>query len=250
MTRILVLQHSPYEPLGIIIHTLKKMKLRVRYVNFARDPYQRVDIKSYHGIVVLGGPMHPNEINLYPHLVHEIELLQLAIAKEIPLLGICLGSQLLNIALGGNCYALDKPEFGWTKVHKCGEHELFDLFEQPQPVFQWHQFANQTAPGTEILLKNGQCVQAFSYQHNSIGLQFHLEIDNYLIQRWLEHPNYLEQLRCHLQPEEINTIVIETNRYLSESIKLAKSFFANFCYLFDKKTYTLSSQTAGRDLFR
>lgn len=101
MARILVLQHSPYEPLGIIIHTLRRMKLRIRYVNFARDPHQRVDMNRYHGIVVLGGAMHPNELDLYPHLIHEIELLQVAIAKEVPILGICLGSQLLNIALGG-----------------------------------------------------------------------------------------------------------------------------------------------------
>src|SRR5688572_8048846 len=130
MVRILVLQHSPYEPLGIIIHTLKKMKLRVRYVNFARDPHQRLDINRYHGVVVLGGAMHPSEIDLYPHLTHEIELLEVAIAKEVPILGICLGSQLLNIALGGSCYALDKPEFGWVRIDKCGEHPLFESFDQ------------------------------------------------------------------------------------------------------------------------
>ncbi|WP_173402503.1 type 1 glutamine amidotransferase [Legionella norrlandica] len=248
MARVLVLQHSPYEPLGIIIHTLKRMKLRIRYVNFARDPYQRVDMNRYHGIVVLGGAMHPNEMDLYPHLTHEIELLQAAIAKEMPILGICLGSQLLNIALGGSCYALEKPEFGWTKVDKCGEHDLFGLFEQPMHVFQWHQFANQTAPGIEVLLENSRCVQAFCY-HNSIGLQFHLEVDANLIQRWLEHPDYLEHLHRHLKSEDINTIRSETKRHLPNSMTVGKLFFANFCHLFNKKTYALSSRTAGRDLF-
>ncbi|MGL5741697.1 MAG: glutamine amidotransferase-related protein [Legionella sp.] len=118
MTRIMVLQHSPYEPLGIIIHTLKRMKLRIRYVNFARDTLQRLDMNRYHGVVVLGGAMHPNELDVYPHLTHEIELLQHALAKDMPILGICLGSQLLNMALGGTCYALEKPEFGWTRVDK------------------------------------------------------------------------------------------------------------------------------------
>lgn len=248
MARILVLQHSPYEPLGIIIHTLKRMKLRIRYVNFARDPYQRVDINRYHGIVVLGGSMHPNELDLYPHLSHEIELLQAVLAKEIPILGICLGSQLLNIALGGSCYALDKPEFGWTKVDKCGEHELFELFAQPRHVFQWHQFANRTAPGVDVVLESEQCVQAFCYR-NSIGLQFHLEVDVNLIQRWLKHPDYLEHLRRHLQPEDINIIYAEGKQYLPKSMEVAKLFFANFCSLFNKKSYALSSSMAGRDLF-
>lgn len=248
MARILVLQHSPYEPLGMIVHTLRRMKLRIRYVNFARDPHQRVDMNRYHGIVVLGGAMHPNELDLYPHLIHEIELLQVAIAKEVPILGICLGSQLLNIALGGSCYALDKPELGWTKVDKCGDHDLFGLFDLPIHVFQWHQFANQTAPGIEILLENNQCVQAFCH-HNSVGLQFHLEVDANLIQRWLEHPEYLEHLRRYLHPEEIHAIQEETKLHLPKSTAIAKHFFANFCRLFNKKSYALSSWTAGRDLF-
>lgn len=232
MVRILVLQHSPYEPLGIIIHTLKRMKLRVRYVNFARAPHQRVDMNRYHGVVILGGAMHPSEIDLYPHLTHEIELLQVAIAKEVPILGICLGAQLLNMALGGSCYVLDKPEFGWTRIDKCGEHNLFGSFDQSMHVFQWHQFANKTAPGIDVLLENSQCVQAFCYNYNSIGLQFHLEVDTNLIQRWLEHPDYLEQLRRHLQPEDINAIYAETKLHLPKSMVVAKSFFANFCSLF------------------
>lgn len=249
MTRILVVQHSPYEPLGIIIHTLKKMKLRVRYVNFARDPHQRVDMSRYHGIVVLGGAMHPSEIGLYPHLAHEIELLQVAIAKGVPILGICLGSQLLNLALGGSCYALDKPEFGWSEINKCGEHDLFVPFNEPLNVFQWHQFANQTAPGVQVLLKNNQCIQAFGYRHNIIGLQFHLEVDAHLIQRWLEHPEYLEHLRRHLQTEDINAMHLASKLHLPKSMLIARRFFADFCHLFDKRIYALSSHTAGRDLF-
>lgn len=249
MVRVLVLQHSPFEPLGIIIHTLKKMKLRIRYINFARDPHQRVDINRYHGIVVLGGAMHPSEINLYPHLIHEIELLQQAITKGIPILGICLGSQLLNLALGGSCYELDKPEFGWVPVNQCGQHELFGSFVEPLHVFQWHQFANQTVPGAQVLLENNRCVQAFCYHQNSIGLQFHLEVDMHLVQRWLEHPNYLEHLRRHLLPQDIHTIHTETQLYLHKSMMVARSFFTNFCRQFNKNSYALPSWTAGRDLF-
>ncbi len=248
MVRILVLQHSPYEPLGLIIHTLKRMKLRVRYVNFARAPYQKVDVTRYDGMVVLGGAMHPDEIDLYPHLQHEIELIQTALARQIPVLGICLGSQLLNLALGGTCFALDKPEFGWVKINKCGDHQLFESFEKSTHVFQWHQYANKTASGVEVILKNNQCVQAFSLQ-NSIGLQFHLEVDTYLIQRWLQHPDYLEHLLRHLRPEEISTINEETTLHLSRSMLLARNFFSNFCQQFNKKIYAMSSRTAGRELF-
>lgn len=249
MARILVLQHSPYEPLGLIIHTLKRMKFRIRYVNFARDPNQRVDISRYHGIVVLGGAMHPSEINQYPHLAHEIELLKAAVAKEIPVLGICLGSQLLNIAMGGNCYALEKPELGWTMVEKTSEHELFGLFDEPLHVFQWHQYASELTSNAKILLKNDQCVQAFCYHQNCIGLQFHLEVDESLIERWLEHPDYLEHLRLHLDQNDINLIRNTSKLYLENSMAVAKQFFADFCRLFDKKTFTLSSKKSGGELY-
>ncbi len=249
MARILVLQHSPYEPLGLIIHTLKRMKLRIRYVNFARNPNQRVNMNRYHGIVVLGGAMHPTELEKFPHLAHEIELLQSAISKGMPVLGICLGSQLLNLALGGHCYFMEKPEVGWASIQRKEAHALFDGFEEPMRVFQWHQCASQPAPGTDILLENEQCVQAFCYQQNCIGLQFHLEVDAHLIHRWLEHPDYLEQLRRHLNPDEINSICSATEYYLPKSMETAKQFFGSFCRLFDKTTYALSSRSAGRDLF-
>ncbi len=249
MARILVLQHSPYEPLGMIIYTLKRMKFRVRYVNFAREPLRQVDVRNYHGIVLLGGAMHPNEMDLYPHLAHEVELLQTAIAKQIPILGICLGSQLLNLALGGRCYALEKPELGWVRVNLRGEQALFEPFAQPMHVFQWHQFANETAAGVEVILENTQCSQAFSYQQNCIGLQFHLEVDVNLIQRWLEHPDYLEHLHRHLHPEDIRAIHAETKLHLANSMNVANQFFVNFCRLFNKRIYALSSQRAGGKLY-
>ncbi|MGL6030412.1 MAG: type 1 glutamine amidotransferase [Legionella sp.] len=249
MDRILVLQHSAYEPLGLIIHTLKKMKLRVRYINFARNPQQRVDMNRYQGVVILGGPMHPNELSLYPHLQHEIDLIQIAIANKVPVLGICLGSQLLNIALGGSCYALAKPEFGWTQINKCGEHPLFKAFNASTQVFQWHQFASKPAAGVEVLLENKHCIQAFSYNSHCIGLQFHLEVDPNLLERWLQHPDYLEHLRRHLDRDEINAIYAQTKEQLPQSMAVARMFFADFCKLFKKQSYAITSRTAGRELF-
>ncbi|MGL5741696.1 MAG: hypothetical protein ACRCXC_03665 [Legionella sp.] len=82
-----------------------------------------------------------------------------------------------------------------------------------------------------------------------MGLQFHLEVDANLIQRWLEHPDYFEHLRRYLKPEEIDLIHIQTQLHSSKSMAIANHFFANFCRLFNKKSYALSSQTAGRDLF-
>lgn len=247
MPKIIVLQHSPYEPLGIIINTLRRSKLRLRYINFHRNPEHRISIDGYDGLIVLGGNMNPDELIHHQHLYFEIELIQQALARKIPVLGICLGSQLLNLALGGECYCLDQPEFGWTDVKKKTTNPMFSNFAKSTKVFQWHQYASRLPKGVDVALENDACVQAFCFQDIFIGLQFHLEIDRPLIYRWLEHPDYLTHLKAHMEHEEIEQIRQETKILLDESEKIGKAFFEKFSLLFDKKNYTLASMHADRN---
>jgi GMP synthase (glutamine-hydrolysing) len=246
MAKIIVLQHSPYEPLGMIISTLKQRKIRIRYVNFHRHPDERPKLKGYHGLIVLGGIMNPDEIPYYPHLQYEIELIKEALEKNIPVLGICLGSQLLNMALGGQCYSLKTPEYGWKKIIKTEEHASFKHFPENCQVFQWHQFAIELAPKAKLILENETCPQGFIYQDRAIGLQFHLEIDKPLISRWLEHPDYLSHLESKLQANEIAEIKQVTKTQLPASMQIGELFFNQFARLFQKEHYAFSSKHAGR----
>lgn len=190
--------------------------------------------------------MNPDELEHYPHLAFEIQLIQQAIEKDIPVLGICLGSQLLNLALGGQCYRLPTPEFGWSEIYKTVNHPLFASFPQHGKVFQWHRYACQVASHVDIVLENQQCIQAFSYQNKFIGLQFHLEIDQLLIARWLQHPDYLTHLKSHIEIEEIEAIRQDTQKELEKSMYTGRQFFDEFSRLFDKEKYALSSMHAGR----
>lgn len=246
MARVLVLQHSPYEPLGIIIKTLKEKKIRLRYVNFHRNPDVKVQLKGYDGLIILGGQMNPDQLSAYPHLSHEIELIQQAVQRDIPVLGICLGSQLLNLALGGQCITLPQAEIGWTGVTKCLDSKLFNCFSLQTQVFQWHQYASLPPEQATIVLENACCTQAFTYREQFIGLQFHLETDADLITRWLEHPNYLTHLKSYVSKQTIETMKIDTQRYLNDSIRIAQTFFENFTQLFDKTTYSLVSMHGGK----
>lgn len=247
MSRIVVVQHSAYEPLGIIINTLKENKLRLKYVNFQRDPDQKVEIKDYHsGLIVLGGNMNPDELDTYPHLKHEIELIQEALAKDIPVLGICLGSQLLNMALGGDCYSLKQAEFGWQSIEKLQEHPAFADFPKQMPVFQWHQYASRLPKQVDLILGNDSCAQAFSYQNKAIGVQFHLEVDKLLLNRWLAHPDYLSHLESHIGQAAIKKIHDDTRENLIHSIQTGEKFFSRFTRLFVKKKVALGSRHAGR----
>ena len=99
--KILVFQHVPYEPLGTLDPLLKEAGFRIRYVNFGRDPHQRPSLDKYEALIVLGGPMNAHQIDTYPNLATEVDVIREAVENGMSVLGICLGAQLLAKALGG-----------------------------------------------------------------------------------------------------------------------------------------------------
>src|SRR4051812_26984631 len=117
MRKLLVFQHAASEPLGVLDPMLRERGFRVRYINFARDPAAQPDLERYYGLVVLGGPMHVDQAEAYPHLRIEIEAIREALRREIPVLGICLGAQLLAAALGAHVRPNPVREIGWYRLH-------------------------------------------------------------------------------------------------------------------------------------
>ncbi len=114
--KILVFQHVPYEPLGTLDPLLKECGFRIRYVNFGRNPDHRPTLDKYAALIVLGGPMNADQIDTYPNLAMEVESTREAIARDMSVLGICLGAQLLAKALGGEVKRNPLREIGWYDV--------------------------------------------------------------------------------------------------------------------------------------
>ena len=197
--KVLVFQHVPYEPLGTLDPLLKEAGFRIRYVNFGRMPGQRPTLDRYAALIVLGGPMNADQIDSYPNLQTEVEIIREAVDRRMSVLGICLGAQLLAKALGGSVARNPTREIGWHDVDmtETGLRDpVLSAFAPRQEVFQWHEDGISLPPGVECLASSpASPVQAFRYGEHAYGFQFHLEADRPLVERWLTVPAHQASLR-------------------------------------------------------
>lgn len=114
MKPILVLQHVPHETLGMLEAFFQDAGFRCRYVPLFAEVPEQLGLDHAAGLVVLGGPMNVDEVDRYPYLGRETSWLREAVAREVPLLGICLGAQLLAKSVGARVYPNRVKEIGWT----------------------------------------------------------------------------------------------------------------------------------------
>ncbi|PWU19452.1 MAG: hypothetical protein C5B49_05735 [Bdellovibrio sp.] len=237
MTKIMILQHVAREPVGTLIPLLKSAGFRLRFVNFARTPHLHPRLEGYSGLVVLGGPMGVYETERFEHLKIEMKLIEEALKRELPVLGICLGSQLMARVLGSPVRKASCMEFGWYPLQLTSsgiEEPLFSGFKPAERVFQFHQDNFDHPRSAEHLARTEIFEgQAFRYGKTAFGLQFHLEVDRAMIERWLNHPDHEKLLIEHGGgPFHRQKIASETECHLARSMQLSRNLFGKFIELF------------------
>ena len=232
MAKVLVFQHVAAEPLGNLDPMLRNRGHRIRYVNFHRNPDAKPDIGRYNALIVLGGPQMPDQGKLHPHLFEEMHCIEEALKRDIPVLGICLGAQLLAYTLGGGVRPMKEWEIGWYDLEptpKAAADPLFCALTRPHPVFQWHGYTFDLPAGATLLARSDSCEnQVFRYGANSYGLQCHLELDERLINRWLNLPEYMEDLTTNGRGSEAGAIRLQTHELIGQSTDLSFEIFGQF----------------------
>lgn len=171
-----ILQHVPFEGPAYIGQWLAQRGADIRYTRFWASP-ALPDPAEVGLLVVMGGPMSVNDEAEFPWLVEEKRFIAEVIALNRPVLGICLGAQLIASALGGRVYRNPVKEIGWFPVQGVapddGEYFCFPLRTD---VFHWHGETFDLPPGAVRLARSDGCEnQAFQLGRSVIGLQFHLE---------------------------------------------------------------------------
>lgn len=232
----MVLKHVAAEPLGLLDPMIRARGHRIRYVNFHRHPDAAPTLDRYQALVVLGGPMQVTEKQRHPHLRTECRLIETALAQRIPVLGICLGAQLLAHVLGAPVAPAHRPEIGWYPVRPRHPATAADTVLHPldaeRPVFQWHSYGFEIPAGAIHLAESDACPgQAIGYDSIAWGFQFHLELDEGLIRRWLNSPAYLDDLKNSGLGQTPAEILDDTKQFMAGTHRLAERVFGNWLSL-------------------
>ncbi len=170
------LQHVPFEGLG----SIKQWLTSEGYAISSTQLYNNAclpDLESIDFLIIMGGPMSIHDEVQYPWLTQEKLFIRRAIHAGIPVLGICLGAQLIASAMGAQVYPHDEKEIGWHPIYGIPSNETTCMnFPEKIDVFHWHGETFDLPTGALHLAKSDCCKnQAFQIGQSVIGLQFHLE---------------------------------------------------------------------------
>lgn len=221
MSNVLVIQNTLLEGTGVLGELLSSDGFKIVQVLAKNEKLPKND---YAILVVLGAPQSVND-NL-SYLKDEERLIQDFVSQEKPVLGICLGSQLIAKAFGAKVYRAEKKEIGFYHdlMIDNSNSKLFSGFENPFTVFHWHGETFDLPKNAVRLAHSNNINQAFQLD-SAIGLQFHLEVDSKMINLWLDKTHEKLEKIPYLHPEKIRQDIDENISTVSKNMEI---FYKNF----------------------
>lgn len=223
---VLICIHNPLEGPDVFGKVLDEQGAAWEALEFFADPNCKAKAcENYSHLVIMGGSMNVDQTEEYPFLLYERELIREFIRLDRPVLGICLGAQLIARALGVKVYQNGVPEIGWSPIMmtQAGvDDPLLADFNRVEPVFQWHGDTFDMPQGCEWLAKSELCAhQALRYGAKTYGLQFHLEVTANTIRTWLESETESDRVK----------ILAQTSSYAERANEVARRFFRRWLAL-------------------
>jgi len=225
---VLIIKNIITEGPGTIEDFLRKEDFSFKVVELSSGEVPP-SLEDFNSLVIMGGPMGVYDIGQYPHLRIESRIIREAINRDMKVLGICLGAQMIAYCLGSDVYKGPEEEIGWQHIELAGDgirdpfmkklaiHPSVGDFWRKFKVFHWHGDTFEIPIGA-VLLASSELYknQAFRYKNNVYGFQFHIEVTGKMIKDWFEN-----------RPE-VNSIVKETDGIYEAYSGRARNFYKAF----------------------
>lgn len=232
--RVLVFRHVPFEGLGLIEPPLEAAGARIEYADLYQPGSTPPETAAFDGLIFMGGPMSVNDD--LPYLQWEMRAIRDAIERGQPVLGICLGSQLIAKALGARVYRNARKEIGWFDVElteAAGQDPLFAGPSRREAIFHWHGETFDLPAGAVLLASSERTPhQAFRIGDRTYGFQFHLEVTPAMIADWCCQDANAGDAR---EVDEIGDA-----SYNSERLRvLSHTIFSRWCELLAERRATM-----------
>ena len=225
MSDVLLVQNTRTEGSGYLGTLLERDGFEITSVN---AKHEKLPEKDFSLVVVLGAPESAND--QLDYLMAEQELIRDSVEKDIPVLGICLGSQLIAKTFGARVYGGQRKEIGFYHDLKIDSTSLlFSGFENPFTVFHWHGDTFDLPDGSVRLASSEHYPnQAFQYK-SAVGLQFHLEVDEGMVNLWLDNAEEQLQEMPYMDPRKIRLEILKNIPTVKSNMDV---FYNNFKSLF------------------
>lgn len=223
---VLVLTHAPHEGPGLIARALDGVPYGVRTVLDLAAP-RLPALGELSGVVVMGGPMDADDVTGHPGLAAERALLAAAVDADVPVLGVCLGHQLLALALGARLHRRTAHEVGFAPVRVIADDPVLGGLGgagAAPTVLHWHSDEVDLPQGAALLASSDATeVQAFR-AGSALGMQFHPELDAAMLDLWLSTPDMVGDLEV----DEVDAIRDAAAEHLPTLVPAAGRAFAAF----------------------
>lgn len=221
MSNVLLIQNTRIEGSGYLGELLESDGFEITSVN---AKHEQLPSKEFSMAVILGAPESANDD--LPYLQAEQQLIKNYVDNNIPVLGICLGSQLIAKTFGAKVYRGPKQEIGFYNDLKISnDSSLFSGFSNPFTVFHWHGDTFDLPEGAVRLASSEHYLnQAFQYK-SAVGLQFHLEVNEEMVNLWIDNTEEKLEKIPHINPQKIRS---DINDNISTVKSNMKTFYNNF----------------------